>query len=339
MGLIKPKHLSIGDTIASVSISHGWAGDDEIVWKYKLGKKRLEDVFGLHVQPAPNSMRGSNYLSKNPKARAEDIMWAFENKSINAIIANIGGNDSVSVLPFISSEVIKNNPKILIGYSDIMNIHLLCYKSGLSTFYGHNLLSTIAETHRLHSYSEKWFRKALFETAAIGDIEPSRDWTYKEEDYFDKDCILDYYPNSGYELVQGEGIVQGNLIGGHTGVSEFQNMLSDDDFQDAILFLEDIPEFIDPDGMSRFLRSLGENGFLQRLNGIIIGKLKNSGNFSEHKRVIKGILENEYEIAALPVLYGLNFGHTSPMFIIPYGARAEINCESKSFSILESGVV
>jgi len=108
--LQKPKHLSAGDTIATVSISHGWAGEPKVKWKYELGKKRLEEIFGLKVQAAPNSMKGSAYLKSNPEARAEDMMWAFENKNINAIIANVGGNDSIEVIPFIDPAAIKNNP-------------------------------------------------------------------------------------------------------------------------------------------------------------------------------------------------------------------------------------
>ena len=112
MNLIKPKRLSAGDTIATVSTSHGWAGEKNMRWKYELGKKRLEDIFGLKVLAAPNSMKGSEYLRNNPQARADDIMWAFGNNNIDAIIANVGGDDSIKVIPFIDSEIIKNNPKI-----------------------------------------------------------------------------------------------------------------------------------------------------------------------------------------------------------------------------------
>ena len=80
---------------------------------------------GLRVAAAPNSMRGTDYLSKNPEARAEDIMWAFENKEVRAIIANIGGNDSIKVIPYIESKVISDNPKIFICYYDVMKLHLI----------------------------------------------------------------------------------------------------------------------------------------------------------------------------------------------------------------------
>lgn len=88
---------------------------------------------GLAVIPAPNSMKGSDFLRENPEARTEDIMWEFENKEIKAIIANIGGNDSIRIIPYIDTDIIKQNPKIFIGYSDVMDIHLLCYRTGLST--------------------------------------------------------------------------------------------------------------------------------------------------------------------------------------------------------------
>jgi muramoyltetrapeptide carboxypeptidase LdcA involved in peptidoglycan recycling len=115
MGIEKPKHLSAGDTIATISCSHGWAGEQKYLWKYELGKRRLEETYGVKVISAPNSMKGYEYLNKNPQARADDITWAFENKNINAVIANMGGNDSIKVIPFIDSAVIKNNPKIFIG--------------------------------------------------------------------------------------------------------------------------------------------------------------------------------------------------------------------------------
>lgn len=92
--LIQPKRLASGEKIATVSPCHGWAGDVETKWKYDLGVSRLQEL-GLQVVAAPNSLRGSAYLSQNPAARADDLQWAFENKEIRAIVANVGGNDSM----------------------------------------------------------------------------------------------------------------------------------------------------------------------------------------------------------------------------------------------------
>ena len=92
--LIQPKRLASGEKIATVSPCHGWAGDVETKWKYDLGVSRLQEL-GLQVVAAPNSLRGSEFLSQNPAARADDLQWAFENNEIRAIVANVGGNDSM----------------------------------------------------------------------------------------------------------------------------------------------------------------------------------------------------------------------------------------------------
>lgn len=341
MTLLKPIHLNAGDRIATLSISHGWSGDAHMKWKYDLGKYVLTEKYGLQVTPAPNSMKGSDYLSKNPRARAEDLIWAFENKEIKAIIANIGGNDSYKLLPFISSDIIKCNPKIFIGYSDILNIHLLCYKAGLSTFYGHNLLNPIAEQQGFHPYSEKWFRKVLFETKPIGTIEPSEDWTFHDSNQIDPNYFRPYYPNAGYELIQGKGCVTGKLFGGHTGMMNLEGTcieLKANDFDDVILFIEDIPEFFQPDDVANYFRWLGKIDAIHKLKGVLIGKLSNHINMEEHKKRLLEVVNTEYGREDLPILYGLNFGHTSPMCILPYGVEASIDCERRQFSILESGV-
>ena len=118
-GLIKPKMLGHGDTIAVISPSWGCAGVPRVRWQYRLGAGRLEEL-GLNVATAPNALRGTKFLHENPCARAEDFLWAFENKNVKAIIANIGGSDSVRLLPFLSAEAVRSNPKIFCGYSDVM---------------------------------------------------------------------------------------------------------------------------------------------------------------------------------------------------------------------------
>lgn len=198
--LIKPHRLNRGDTIATVSISNGWSGDIDIKWKYELGVTRLNEI-GLNVVAAPNSMKGSEYLERYPEARAEDIMWAFSNPDIKGIIANIGGNDSIKVIPYIDVDVLHNNPKIFIGYSDVMNLHLLCYKCGFSSFYGDNLLHPIAEAQGWHGYSKRWFEKVLFDPSVIGNVDPSTDWTFEAENYTNPKYTRNYYPNSGYEVI------------------------------------------------------------------------------------------------------------------------------------------
>lgn len=111
--LIKPNRLQPGDIVATVSPSWGGAGDPEIRWRYEQGVKRLEEVFGLMVIPMPNSLKGSEFIYNNPQARAEDLMTAFKDARVKAIIANIGGEDSIRLLPHIDFNVIRESPKIL----------------------------------------------------------------------------------------------------------------------------------------------------------------------------------------------------------------------------------
>ncbi len=132
--LIKPKKLQPGDIVTTVSPSWGGAGDPKIRWRYEQGVKRLEEVFGLKVVPMLNSLKGGDYLYKNPQARAVDLMTAFKDKSIKGIFANIGGDYSIRLLPYIDFNVIHENPKIFVGYSDVTISHLFCHKAGISSF-------------------------------------------------------------------------------------------------------------------------------------------------------------------------------------------------------------
>ena len=246
--MIKPGKLNEGDLIATISPSWGCAGDADVKWKYDLGVRRLRES-GLDVVAAPNSLKGETYLRDNPKARAEDVMWAFENTKVKGILANIGGNDSEKILPFLSADGIKNNPKILCGYSDVMSLHLYCNQLGLTTFYGDNLLTTIAEVQHWHPYSMYWFQKVFFDNAVIGEITPSPDWSPDENNHTDMAYIKRYIKNSGYQKIQGNGIVRGELFGGHGGMMDYEAdsliSLQKQNFENKILFFEDIPEVCD----------------------------------------------------------------------------------------------
>ncbi len=98
--MIKPARLKKGDKVAIVSLSSGIAGDTLFYHRYELGKKRLEDNFGLNVITMPNALLGSEELYLHPELRAKDLMDAFKDKEIKAIFCNLGGDDTVRLLPF-----------------------------------------------------------------------------------------------------------------------------------------------------------------------------------------------------------------------------------------------
>lgn len=341
-GLIKPKMLERGDTIAVISPSWGCAGAPRVRWQYGLGVRRLEEL-GLKVVHAPNALKGTKFLDENPRARAEDFLWAFENKEVRAVIANIGGNDSVRLLPYLSKETVRSNPKIFCGYSDVMTLHLYCGRAGLSTFYGDNLLTTIAEAQGWHTYSRDSFIHMFFSDGEVGEILPSEDWSYEPNNHTNPDYVRNYIPNSGYTLVQGSGVVNGKLFGGHGALNEYDEDLEifprKEDFENSIFFYEDIPEVCSPDYIADFFGWLGERGFLQLLNGIVIGKMRSGDSFERHAERIREIVSDKFGLTTLPIVYGFNFGHASPICVLPYGAYAELDADNLKFTIKESGVV
>ncbi|WP_047979803.1 S66 family peptidase [Ornithinibacillus contaminans] len=341
--LIKPQHLQPGDKVATISLSWGGAGDKELRWRYEQGVRRMEEIFGLEVVPMPNSLKGTDYLYNHPEARAEDLMTAFQDKDIKAIFSTIGGDDSIRLLPYIDYEVIRNNPKIFMGFSDTTIAHYICYKAGVSSFYGPAVLTDFAENVEMHAYTIDMINRILFSTNQIGEIKAAPEWTseFIPWDEGNKNRKRKFLPNAGYEVIQGKGITQGRLIGGCMEVMEFMKGTtlwpSLQSFQNSILFFETSEETPDPSFIRYWLRNYGAQGILNVVNGIIFAKPLDEKYYEEYKVEIRTVLK-EYGLEELPVLYNLNFGHTEPKFILPYGAVAEMDCEKRTFSIIDNGV-
>lgn len=344
--VIKPKKLNKGDKVAIVSLSNGIAGDELFRHRYEIGKRRIEEVFGLEVIEMENALKGSEYLYKHPKDRAEDMMEAFMDEEIKAIFSNIGGEDTIRLLPYIDFDIIENNPKIFMGYSDTTVNHFMCYKAGLVSFYGPSVLGEFAENISMHDYTKKWIDKVLFQSEIIGKVEPSDKWTSEHLEWGEEknnSIKRKMEKNSGYELLQGEGKVQGKLIGGCIEVLEVikgtELWPGLNEWENAILFLETSEDKPEPGYIKWWLRNYAAQGILDKINGIIIGKPKDETYYEEYKEMYIKVIREELGRKDLPILYNMNFGHTSPMSIIPLGVSAEIDCDGKSFSILDSGVI
>ena len=341
--LIKPKMLKAGDKVATISLSWGGAGEPDLRWRYEQGIDRLRTVFGLEVIAMPNSLKGASYLYENPQARAEDLMNAFKDPSIKGIFSNIGGSDSIRLLPYIDFDVIRDNPKVFIGYSDSTVTHLFCHKAGISSFYGPAILMDFAENVEMHEYTVEAVKKALFAVEEIGEVKAATEWTSERLEWIveNKDKKRQMNPNSGYEILQGSGVVRGRLIGGCIEVLEFAKGTTlwptQEYWKDSILFFETSEELPTPGQLEYWLRNYGTQGILQQVQGIIFGKPQNEKYYEEYKESIRLIMK-ELTLENLPILYNLNFGHTEPKFVLPYGALAEINSENVTFTILESGV-
>ncbi|TCK98526.1 muramoyltetrapeptide carboxypeptidase LdcA involved in peptidoglycan recycling [Natranaerovirga hydrolytica] len=342
--LKKPNMLKRGDKIALVSLSWGGSGDLDILWRYKQGKDRLEQIFGLEPVEMEHTLAGSEYLYNHPEKRAQDLMDAFKDPSIKGIIACIGGIESIRMLPYINFSIIAQNPKVFMGYSDTTTAHLICYKAGLSSVYGPTLLVDFAENISMSQYTIEYLNKTIFSDKLIGQIEPAMEWTseflpWEEKNKFTK---RKYKQNKGYELLQGKGIVQGHLIGGCVEVFDMLRgtdiFPQPEDFEDCILFLETSEDKPPAWFIECGLRNYGITGILDRLKGIIWGKPQDEAHYEAYKLAIRKVMK-EFGKEDLPILYNMNFGHTEPKFCLPYGALAEINCDNVSFSIIESGCV
>lgn len=335
--LIKPSKLNSGDTIATISISGGRAGDSDLAWRYELGKKRLQEVFGLNIIETPNALKGSEYLYKNPKVRAEDLMWALLNPKVKGIIANMGGDDSARLLPFIDFDIIHNNPKVFMGYSDITTLNIYFAYAGIMSYYGPNVLTPIAQPVCLDNYTNKALQKTLFSNEIIGKILPCKKYTPIEWENKKTDEIS-WTKNTGYKVIQGDTVAEGRLIGGCGGplrqiMGTFVYPTSDY-WKNSIIFLESYSPYGSILAGLHELRALNATGIFSKAKGLITPKIND-----EEKAMLLKFLKYEANRQDLPVLSNVDFGHRTPMTVLPVGATAQIDCINSTFSILESGVI
>lgn len=220
----------------------------------------------------------------------------------------------------------------------------MCFKAGLSSFYGAAVLVDFAENVAMSDYTVQWIKRTLFSSEMIGEIPQSPEWTaeYLPWHIENKNIQRKFKPNNGYQVLQGEGTVQGRLIGGCMDTIEnikgCELFPASQDFEGSILFLETSENTPAPYLIEKWMRSYGTLGVLGKINGILFGKPMNETYFEEYKSAILKVLA-EYRRWDLPVLYNVSFGHCEPKCCIPYGAMAQINCTARTFSILEAGCI
>lgn len=341
--MIKPKRLKKGDKIAVVSLSWGGLGDEKLIHKYYIAKKRLEKDFGLEVVAMPNALKGSKFVYEHPELRAKDLMDAFADKTVSAVICAIGGDDTIRLLPFIDFDIISRNPKIFMGMSDTTTNHFMMYKAGLVSFYGPCIMCEFGEYVKMLDYTAKAVKDVLFGDTKGYEIKSSPTWSKDFVDWDEKNIEIEkkLIPDThGYEVLHGKGKVTGHLIGGCADV--FSMILGTtlfpplDDWKNAILFLETSEEKPAPDLLVRLLRNFAVQGILKSLSGIIVGKPMDEAYYEEYKEAIFQVVAVEEKLTKLPILYNVNFGHSMPIGVIPYGIQAELDCERKSITLLES---
>jgi muramoyltetrapeptide carboxypeptidase LdcA involved in peptidoglycan recycling len=298
----------------------------------------------------PHALAEPGWLQRHPQARAEDLMRAFADPSIKAIISTIGGDDSIRLLPYLDLAVVRANPKIFMGYSDTTVTHLACFKAGLVSFYGPAIMAGFAENGGLFPYMVNSVRRTLFSTEPIGPIRPNTEgWTVEFLDW----AVPEHQarrrklqPAEDWQFLQGKGVRRGHLIGGCLEVLDWlrgTELWPEPHLWDnAILFLE-TSEDVPPPGAVRYaLRTYAALGVLKRLAGILFGRPGGQippTQFEEYDRVLRQVVTEEEGLDDLPIISRMDFGHTDPMFVLPYGVQTEIDCDRQRFAILESAVI
>jgi muramoyltetrapeptide carboxypeptidase LdcA involved in peptidoglycan recycling len=346
--VFKPRRLQPGDRVAAVTLS--WGGAGEHPWRYQAGKRQLQEEFGIEVVETRHALRNAEWIRNNPRARADDLMDAFADPSVRGVFSTIGGDESIRLLPYLDLQTIRCNPKVFLGYSDTTVTHWACFKAGVVSFYGPSILAGFAETGGIFPYTASAIRRALFSTEPIGYVQPSRDgWTSEHVDWDEPEARthsrrLD--PPEPWRFLQGRGVMEGRLIGGCLEVVEFLRGTSlwpePDVWAGAILFLETSEEAPPPRTLERALRSYAAMGVLDTLSGLLLGRPGggvSADRFLEYEAAVLRVVAEEQGRDDLPIVTRMDFGHTDPMFVLPYGVRARIDCDRQRFEIVESGVV
>ncbi len=340
----KPEHLKKGDKVAIVSLSSGMLGEPWAIHKLEIAKQRLEGDYGLKVAIMPNALKGIDYLDKHPEARAKDLMDAFKDKSIKAIFNAIGGEDTIRLLPYIDFNVIRSNPKIFTGFSDTTTNHFMMFKAGLISYYGASVMNNFSEYVKINDYCKNAIEKTLFKPQKTLEILPSKVYSLEKDKVWWKEENINvqrvYHEDKrGYEVLQGSGKVQGQLLGGCIDTFIFtmgtQIWPTVDEWKGKILLLETSEENISASYLKRLLRNLNAQGIFKVINGIIVGKPAFEEEYEDYKEVYKQVVGIEANRPDLPILYNVNVGHAEPIGVFPLGEMYELDADNKKLTLLE----
>ena len=290
---ILPSKLNIGDTIGVVAPSNPIIGDN--IEELNRAKEIVEKS-GFKVKYSKNLFSNTNGYCSTAKEKAEDINEMFADKNVKMIWCAKGGNNSNSTFEYLDYELIKQNPKIICGYSDITSLtNIITEKTGLVTFSGTN-----------------------FKTIATDET----DFSYKQALNRFLNRSLEFEPeNEKYITIQ-EGKVKGELIGGNLSLTkELVCGKYSIDFTDKILFLEELGYESDPAVVSNSLYYMKQNGVFDKIKGLWIGNYEHQSGITL-EQIILDVLENKYKF---PIIKSNNFAHIEKKIVIPIGTKAEIN--------------
>ena len=268
----------------------------------------LMEASGFEIVFGKNAFKNTLGYGATAKEKAEDINSMFKNPEIKAIFCAKGGANSNSTFEYIDYEIIKQNPKILCGFSDSTSItNIITQKTGLVTFNGPTFKS-------LTSWETEYAYKQVINKFVLGKTELA-----EEGDKF-------------YTIK--EGVSEGKLIGGN--LSLIANLSSGKysiDFSDKILFIEELAEESDVEMVSNYLYKMKQNEVFDKIKGIWVGNYEGEVPL---EKILLDTLEGEYNF---PIIKSNNFGHIDKKQVIPIGTKARIDTnEEIKIKLLENSV-
>lgn len=314
MNKIYPRKLKRGDEVRVITPSRSMSiiGQDA----RKIANKRFEDLglklsFGKHVDET------DAFNSSSISSRVEDLHDAFADPNISAIISVIGGFNSNQLLRYLDWDLIRNNPKILCGYSDVTALNNAIFaKTGLVNYSGPHY-STFGQ--KLHfEYTLEYFEKCLMSDEPFT-VMPSPKWS-DDEWYLDQEnrSLID---NNGFSVIN-EGSATGTLLGANIctfnllqGTEYFPNL------DGSILFLEDDYES-QAHTFDRDLQSLIHLPDFNKVLGIVIGRFQRASKINNE--LLTGIIKSKKELDKIPVIANADFGHSDPKLTFPVGGDVSL---------------
>jgi muramoyltetrapeptide carboxypeptidase LdcA involved in peptidoglycan recycling len=324
-----------GDRIAVLSPSSGLPAVFPAV--FELGLRRLRDL-GLEPVEYPTTRQ----LDSPPQDRARDLHAAFSDPDIAAVIASIGGDDQITVLRHLDADRLRENPKPFFGFSDNTNLLIYLWNLGVVSYYGAAVMVQLGRGGRMNPLTEASLRAALFTrdefelTAAESYNDIDRSW----EDVSNLESEPAMFPASGWTWHGPERVVSGPAWGGCLEIVDFQlragrYLLDPAAYAGAVLFVETSEELPSATYVYRVLMGLGERGMLEQFAAVLVGRPKawsfDAPNEMQDKAryvadqasaVLHAI--GEYN-PSVPVVMGLDIGHTDPQQVIPSGGTVTVD--------------
>ncbi|MFK3981093.1 S66 peptidase family protein [Micromonospora sp. NPDC050397] len=332
-----------GDRVAVLSPSAGLPAVFPHV--YELGLRRLREDFGL----VPVEYPTTRAAAAAPRERARDLTAAFADPSIRAILATVGGDDLITVLPYLDREVIAANPKPYFGYSDNTNVLSYLFEAGMVAYHGGSVLVHLGRPGRLHPATADSLRAALF-TDDWYELRPATEYSDEPSDWRDPSTLAAepvMFPAEGWHWHGPRTVVEGPVWGGNLEIlawlSQAGRVGPNVAYAGCVLLLETSEELPSDVEVFRILRNMGERGLLAGFPAVLIGKPKawdfDRPNTTEQKRehteaqraaVLRVLAEYAPDAVAV---FGLDVGHTDPQLIVPYGGLARVDAAARRITV------